>query len=124
MIKLLPLLFIFVSCQDINSNSSDKLLYGPSNLTGSTQFRAAFPIIQNRCANCHTSNIHDPWSGYMNEQDWADQGLVVFGDTANSKFITRIINYGGGDSNMPEGLGALPDAEYDTLLEWVENIPP
>ena len=68
--------------------------------------------------------MHAAWAGYKTEQEWVDLGYVISQNPDQSRFITRIINYAGGQSDMPQALGALPDAEYQTLLDWVENIPP
>ncbi len=112
-----------LSCQDWNSNSSDAEKYGPVALTGSDGFKKAYPILMDRCANCHTSSIHNPWAGYKNEQDWIDNDLIIANDSANSELIGRIINTGNTDSDMPQGGSALPDSEYTLLTEWIDNIP-
>lgn len=122
LLSLLALISLF-SCQDYNSNSSDRELYGPVTLTGSASFKKAYPILMTRCASCHTSAIHSPWAGYVNEQTWIDKDYVVPQDTANSLIIRRTINSNQVNANMPQGGSALPDAEYQILLDWINNIP-
>lgn len=119
---ILLALLTFASCQDYNSNSNDVERYSQVQLTGSAGFTPAYYIIQQRCTNCHTSSIHNSWASYTNEQDWIDKGYVTAGDPDASRFITRIINHGpGGD--MPQGMGPLPNDEYQDLVDWVTNIP-
>lgn len=119
----LLLLIFFVGCQDYNSNTYDKTRYGKVTLTGSPDFEAAYYIIQQRCTNCHTSTIHNPWASYTNEQDWIDKGYVAKGDPDGSRLIFRIFNYGSTQSDMPRDLGPLPNDEYQQLVDWVTNIP-
>lgn len=113
---------LLIGCQDYNSNSNDKERYSRVNLTGSTDFTPAYYIIQQRCTSCH-SGFHNAWAAYTNEQDWISKGYVVENDPDNSKLIFRIINHGSTDSNMPLGLGPLPNDEYQDLVDWVTNIP-
>jgi hypothetical protein len=120
-IKFFLLSLILFSCQDYNSNSSDADKFGPSVLTGSSKFKLAFPILLKRCANCHTSPIHSPWAGYTKEQTWDDKNLIVPGNAQNSQIIVRTINTGGG-GDMPQGGTALPDAEYQILLDWINSL--
>ncbi|WP_408099035.1 hypothetical protein ACJVC5_08970 [Peredibacter sp. HCB2-198] len=121
---LLPLLLLLVGCQDYNSNSSDRFKYGPAILDETDpNFAQAYNTIQTRCTSCHSSNIHDIWATYKNNNAWLDSGLIQRGDPDNSYFIQRIINYGGASSNMPQGGSALSDAEYQQLRKWVEEIP-
>ncbi len=113
---------LLLGCQDYNSNSNDKERYSEVNLTGSTNFTPAYYVLQQRCTSCH-SGFHNDWAAYTNEQDWINKSLVVKGDPDGSKAIFRIINHGSTDSNMPLGLGPLPNDEYQDLVDWVTNIP-
>lgn len=115
----LSVLALFTSCQDYNSNSFDTR-YRRVELTGSAGFEPAYYILQQRCASCH---FHNEWGEYTKEQDWIDEGYVVKGDPDSSRVIFRIINHGGTASNMPLGLGPLPNDEYQDLVDWVEDIP-
>lgn len=123
--KLIAILLLAAlsSCQDYNSNSNDRERFSRVTLTGSAGFEPAYYIIQQRCTNCHSSGIHNTWAGYTNEQDWIDRGYVVKGDPDASRLIFRIINHGSTDSNMPLGMGPLPNDEYQQLIDWVEDIP-
>lgn len=50
------ILVTFVSCQDSNSNSTDRIIY--SDLIedpADPNFGPAFQVITNRCINCHSS---------------------------------------------------------------------
>lgn len=117
---ILLLLFFTLSCQDYNSNTFDRDRYGDLELVGSANFKASYSILQTRCMNCHE---HAQWSEFTNESDWLRPDLVIASDVNNSPLINRIINFGGSNSNMPEGGSALPPAEYTTLETWVLNIP-
>ena len=117
--KFLFVLALLYGCQDYNSNSYDKDRYGEIELTGSPQFKAAYPVLQSRCMNCHR---HAQWSAYTNQQDWVtNENLVIAGDSQNSQLVYRIINSGSANSDMPQGGSALPTAEYNSIVDWVDN---
>lgn len=120
---LLTLLTCLLACQDFNSSSNDDERFKQVNLTGSGNFEKAYYILQDRCTSCHTSGIHNKWASYTNETDWISKGYVTKGDPESSRLITRIINHGSTDSDMPLGMGPLPSDEYNDLKSWVENIP-
>jgi uncharacterized membrane protein len=119
--RILALLFL-TACQDYNSNSSDRFRYGSLELENNPEFRASYAILQNRCINCHTSSVHSGWSTLTTSQKWIDSGRVINGDAQNSILIERIINSGHTNSDMPLGSGALANDEYDTLVEWIDNL--
>lgn len=122
--KIIGLLLLLAACQDYNSNSSDKARYGGDVvLENDPQFQQAYHIIQDRCVSCHTSQIHAPWSTYTTNAKWIESGRVIKGDPQGSALIDRIINTGETNSNMPLGGSALPNDEYDALVQWVQNIP-
>lgn len=124
MIRIFLLLIFFTSCQDYNSNTADRAKYGPVVLSDSDpNFSQAFSIIQNRCVNCHSSSIHDNWASLQDNNAWIDTGLIQRQSPETSYFVQRIINYGGTSSNMPQGGTPLPDAEYQHLLKWIDEMP-
>lgn len=112
-------ILLLIGCQDYNSNSSDKVRYDDIELVGDANFLNSYAIIQNRCVNCHTSQIHSSWSSYTSPELWIESGRVIPGDPDNSSLIYRIINHGG---DMPLNGSPIPDTEYDTLVEWVESL--
>lgn len=114
------LLFFLISCQDINSNTFDVQQYGPTTISGSSNFQTAFPIIKTRCATCHT---HSGWSAYTTEEAWISTGYVIAQNPNASSLVTRIKNYGP-SGDMPLNAGALPQAEFDAIVNWVQNITP
>jgi hypothetical protein len=120
---VIAILFTYIGCQDYNSNSFDKDRYGAIELTGSAGFKASYPILQNKCMNCHR---HSQWSGYTDERDWVNNENLInpTGAAGDSQLIYRIINHGGANSNMPVGGQALPPAEYETLTNWVSGVTP
>lgn len=111
-------LLLFLGCQEYNSNSFDKKLYGKVELSGGPKFEASYAVLQNRCMNCHE---HSQWAEFTNKQQWIDSGLVVPNSADNSPLIYRIINHGGASSDMPLGGGPIPSAEYNTLVDWVNT---
>lgn len=118
-IALALTLLTFISCQTYNANTFDGDKYAVTDLVGGQNFRASYKILQNRCMNCHT---HGEWAAYKNTQDWVSrQSLVISGDPDQSSLIFRIINHGGAVSDMPQGGQALPDAEFQTLVDWVTD---
>lgn len=119
------LLLGLLSCQDYNSNSSDRIKFGPITIDDGVDpnLKSAYAIIQNRCVNCHSSTIHNVWSTYTSNELWLTSGVVNRGDPNNSSLILRIINSGQASSNMPQGGSALSASEYNALVKWVTEIP-
>lgn len=119
-LSLLIILLASIGCQDYNANTFDRDRYGVIELTGTSCFKAAYPVIQQYCMNCHR---HSQWSEYVNEQDWVtNESLVVPGDVDGSQLVFRIVNYGGTSSDMPQGAASLPPAEYEKIRTWVANF--
>jgi uncharacterized membrane protein len=118
----LTLLFLF-SCQDNNSNSGDRGKYGPVEFDeADPNFSKAYYIVQDRCVNCH-SGYHNSWAEYKSNAAWISSGLIIQNDSQNSSFLNRIINSAQVGANMPLNGTALPDAEYDHLVQWIEGMP-
>ncbi len=122
--KVLSILafFCFVACQDLNSNSSDAVKFKKEPIDPA--FAQAYSVIQSRCVNCHENNYHASWAKYRTSASWVATGLVVPGDANSSQFIRRIINSGleGANSNMPRNNGALPNDEYQYLVDWINSL--
>lgn len=124
--RLFALSFLFLlGCQDLNSNSADRALYGDSdaaalNDDANARFLVAYPIIKARCATCHTSSIHNKWAAYKSSE-WQNERTITPGNPSASTFITRMKNYST-QGDMPQDTGSIPDDEYDSLLDWVENL--
>lgn len=113
----------FISCQDSNSNSTDRIVY--SDLIedpADSCFGPAFKVITNRCINCHSSTTHDVWGNYLTTQAWVDSGDIVINSLDQSKLITRMKNYNANET-MPQGGGAIPADEYEALTNWVKQDP-
>ncbi len=119
-LAVIGLLLFYIGCQDYNSNTFDRDRYGEIELIGGAKFAVAYPVLQTNCMNCHR---HAQWSEYTNKQDWVDnENLVVPLDPNNSQLITRIINHGSANSDMPQGGNALPAADYQALVDWVADF--
>lgn len=122
-IILLTSLLLTGACQDYNSNSADRIKYGPVVLDESDpNFARAYNIISSKCINCHTG-YHNNWAELKNNDAWLDYGILLRGDPNNSMFIQRIINYGGTSSNMPFGGSPLSNSDYQHLTKWIEEMP-
>lgn len=123
---LFLILLSLFSCDEYNSNSADRLKYGTGPqqevAEGDPNFSSAFSVIQQRCISCH-SGTHDTWNRYSSDDQWINSGLVHRGDPDNSPLIKRIINTGISGSNMPQGMGAIPDSEYQLLRKWIAEMP-
>lgn len=119
-LAVIGLLLFYIGCQDYNSNTFDRDRYGEIELIGGAKFAVAYPVLQTHCMNCHR---HAQWSEYTNKQDWVDnENLVVPLEPDNSQLITRIINHGRANNDMPRGGKALPDADYQALVDWVADF--
>lgn len=118
-------MLMFMSCEDYNSNSADKIKYSnepQQEETGDPNFAPAFAVIQNRCISCH-SGFHNNWATYTDNEKWLNSGLIIRGDPDNSRLIKLTINSGQAGANMPQGGGAIPDAEFQLLRKWISEIP-
>lgn len=115
----ISVLIFCVSCQEINSNSFDRDLYGFGNNdpVGSDLNQAANQIIGQKCTSCHTG-FHNTFATYRTKQDWLDSGFITQGDADNSYLLVWTINAGG---NMPLGGAPLSATEYQTLVDWINE---
>ncbi len=116
------LLLTFVSCQDSNSNSADRIIY--SDLIEDPldpNFGPAFQVVTKRCISCHTSNYHDAWANLLTSQAWKDAGTVKAGSPDTSVLITRMKNFNANET-MPQDGGAIPDSEYQLLRKWIQEM--
>jgi hypothetical protein len=117
---LLILLFPQNCGQDYNSNSGDELLGGGGAALGSCESAsdarrcAAITVIQKRCLSCHAE-----WNAYSTDAQWVASGKVVSGNATGSVVVSRTINAG---SDMPLGGSALPQTEYQSLLDWINQM--
>ena len=124
------LLFLSGCFQSYNSNTQDKNLFNNNVIDTSTpagqRFSAAYTILVNKCANCHTSQQrHAHWASFTEENDWftSEEGqvLVESNSSLTSAIIYRLKTWGeiGG---MPEGPETISEDEYNTLRDWIDNI--
>ena len=118
-IALILILVTYIGCQDYNSNTFDQDRYGEIELTGGSEFEAAYSALQKNCMNCHR---HAHWAEYTNEQDWVNnENLVVIDDPNGSQVLYRIVNFGGTGSDMPQGGAQIPTSDYNAIKTWVET---
>jgi cytochrome c5 len=116
---------LLVGCgQTFNSNTSDSgliplLACSEFGTAAGDRYCAAQTIIQDKCVNCH-SGYHDQWAAFTNDANWKTSGRVVAGSTAGSSLITRLKNQGG---DMPADNPQISDANYRTLIDWVQLMP-
>jgi mono/diheme cytochrome c family protein len=120
----LLLIIALSSCgQSFNSNTSDFALIASNFCTDQSNARlcAANEILQTKCANCHTDDIHANWTTYSTDAQWIASGSnrVVPGNADASTIITKLKNYGG---NMPDQAPELTDAEAQALRDWIDAL--
>ena len=115
--------FLFLgSCQDYNSNSSDKFKYDDTtgiDTSGDPNFAPAYAILKNKCASCHAGQ-HNAWITRTSEQ-WVSSGYVSPGSPDSSPLILATSQAGG--TMPPPGSPALTSDEYAALRTWVTNLP-
>lgn len=117
-------LFLYLTgCgQTFNSQSIDRFS-GTGNIDVSTvqgvRLFKAYQVIQSRCINCHTG-YHNSWIQYNTDNLWIKNGLIVKGEFRDSQLISRLQNEG---SDMPLLAAQIPEADYQILKDWIENIP-
>lgn len=124
--KVTFLLFIFLSSsllscgQDFNSNSYDGLGNRSCPNPSDTNLCASLKIIQRSCIGCHTGE-HAAWYNFESKQDFIDAGLIdSTGGLDFSPLIYNLKRYSK-DGTMPVTPYSLSQADYDTLVLWVET---
>ena len=118
---LIFLIFLVLACeqQTFNSNTGDANKGGNdcSSFTGGElRFCNAQNVILKRCVTCH-SGYHNSYAN-LTEDDYKNNYLITAGDSAGSSIFSILINEGG---NMPKDGKPLPDEEYTTLMEWIDQ---
>lgn len=112
------------SCgQSFNSHTSDYLLVASNYCTdqSNTKLCQANEVIQTKCTSCH-EGYHDSWGAYNTDDAWKKSGNIVAGNAAASLIVTRLKLYGTGNADMPKGAGALTQAEYDKIKNWIDGL--
>ncbi len=112
---------LFSCGQTFNSNTEDFNLL-PSSFCSNqsdTNLCEANEILQTKCTNCHTSNIHSSWAAWDTNEEWIASGRVVAGDADTSRLVTKLKNYGG---NMPENAPPLSESEAQAIRDWINGL--
>jgi mono/diheme cytochrome c family protein len=73
----------------------------------------ALALLNHYCAACHD------WGSMQSDADWQAAGLVSAGNSAKSKLIRNLKNDGG---SMPRNGDALPAADYQSLIAWIDGM--
>src|SRR4051812_37990988 len=89
---MLALVGTFSACgQDYNTFSGDEALSAGLRIDCSdpanAELCAAATALQKRCYSCHQA-----WAGYTSSQEFIDSGLVIAGNAAGSRLITKTVN--------------------------------
>jgi uncharacterized membrane protein len=118
----LPVILTIGSCADYNSNTNDASAYrARAGDPLDPNFAPAYEILMTKCYWCH--DRHDYFASLNTSQKWVDSGQVVKQSPNTSYLIQRLKRFNGGNnSNMPVGEDITQD-EYNTLINWVQNIP-
>ena len=107
------------ACAQYNSSSQDEVLYIEPVIEsgGDPNFAAAFTIIQNQCASCHS---HSVWNNLNSNALWLASGYIIKGQASNSILIQKTFQNGTG--NMPPS-NTLNSTDFNALKNWINNIP-
>lgn len=94
-------------------------------LVNSSGFSEARKVLMDNCLGCHNANSASGSVALNSEAEFVLSGWISPQNPSSSKLITRLKNYPlkDGSQNMPSGVATLTDAEYRTLVSWVENVP-
>lgn len=122
---LVLLSFTLISFQNCTEFEANNFSSSTPVLNNSQNFAAAKLILQTNCSSCHGANSPDGSVVLTNEVDFVRAGWIIPQNPNSSKLITRLKNYPNknGTQNMPRGSLVLSDTDYQTLFNWVLNIP-
>ncbi len=120
---------VTVSQSDSSSNTgTDSRIfekYSQPELTPEERFTMARNIINTHCLGCHQPGGAAAHASFAlnSEVDFVRQGFVVPGEPDQSMIIYRSRHYGGSNSNMPLGNSTYSEADHNSLVAWVDNMP-
>ena len=110
------LFFTISSCgQNFNMNTSDKELYGNSEVISTNPRGKAYTVLKNNCLVCHSG-----W-GISKEEDIDNLPYIIPNDfTATARMLRLNGVSTGGD--MPNGNPPLTLSDVALLQEWVNSL--
>ena len=89
----------------------------------SAAFKAAAPIIENKCGVCHYTPEIGDFKG-TKESEYLAQGWIKKGNPEGSKLYYRMKGSAGtnGPKDMPQGRGTMSADELKKVYDWIKNI--
>lgn len=82
-----------------------------------------FPIFEARCQRCHgpgRAEVELRLHSYEDVLDGSSNGPVVVPGNAETSYLVDLIESG----NMPLGSAKLPDADIQTIIDWIDTGAP
>ncbi len=82
-------------------------------------------ILQNNnCMGCHSSgSANGDFQSLTTDEDWSGSRFIAPGNIDSSSLIYRLKNYGSSNiNNMPLGSGSLSSADYNYLVDYVNEM--
>jgi hypothetical protein len=102
------------------------LLLPASLHAGITYQEVIRPIFQDSCLNCHNPDKHKAGldlSTYDATMDGSDNGKVVESGDAEKSLLYQVLAHTT-EPYMPKGGDKLPDAELETIRQWIASNAP
>ncbi len=84
------------------------------------------PLFQDSCLNCHNPDKHKAGldlSTYEATMDGSDNGKVVESGDAEKSLLYQVLTHEQ-EPYMPKGGDKLPDAEIETIRQWIASNAP
>ncbi len=119
LVRILFFTLILFSCKGVKNSASQ---YGyETGASVSGNFQEVLTIFNangsGKCFSCHGG-----WSNYS-EADYVAQGLVVYGDSANSSIYQSLFPEGTSEGIMPPAAnGVLSKADKDKIKKWIDEL--
>ena len=112
------LLALLPACEDDTSNDVNDIVFPPSNVSYG---KSVEPLFLRACAlpGCHTADTRAGNLSLESYQDaFDDVGVIIPGDTLNSRLVWRIEGRGGGE-RMPLLKPPLNANQINGLKRWI-----
>lgn len=125
LVSLGSVLLVMNACSEFVAVSNSPLMIDPG-VISATSFEKTQQVIQRDCVSCHRTGGSSTSFEFSTPDQYISAGLIVPGRPRQSKLITRMINFNDSTvttDNMPLGRSAIPGQDYQTIYNWIAEMP-